>query len=106
MVLTLCPRSLDGIPESVLPHFHEAAEQLIKEKGATNVVAAALAYISGAKEIVSRSLLSAHQVCIINFFGIECLKEIQYMRVIQIIQTHCKASSLMCIPIEYPCGST
>ena len=50
---TLCPRSLDGIPECVLPHFHEAAEQLIKEKGATNVVAAALAYISGAKEMVS-----------------------------------------------------
>ena len=53
MVLTLCLRSLDGIPECVLPHFHEAAEQLIKEKGATNVVAAALAYISGAKEMVS-----------------------------------------------------
>ena len=86
MVLTLCPRSLDGIPECVLPHFHEAAEQLIKEKGATNVVAAALAYISGAKEIVSRSLLSAHQVHvgIINFF---CLNKIQYIRVIQIIQT-------------------
>ena len=55
-------RSLDSIPESVLPHFKEAAEQLIKEKGATNVVAAALAYISGAKEITSRSLLSSHQV--------------------------------------------
>ena len=60
----VCIRSLDGIPDSVLPHFQEAAEQLIKEKGATNVVAAALAYISGAKEIISRSLLSAHQVYI------------------------------------------
>ena len=55
-------RSLEDIPDSVLPHFQDAAEQLIKEKGATNVVAAALAYISGAKEIISRSLLSAHQV--------------------------------------------
>ena len=61
--LPLSPlRSLDGIPDSILPHFEEAAEQLIKEKGATNVVAAALAYISGAKEIISRSLLSSHQV--------------------------------------------
>ena len=50
---TLCLRSLDGIPVCVLPHFHKAAEQLIKEKGATNVVSAALAYISGAKEMVS-----------------------------------------------------
>ena len=56
-------RCLDGIPECVIAQFHEAAEELIEEKGATNAVAAALAYIAGAKDIVSRSLLSAHQVC-------------------------------------------
>ena len=56
-------RCLDGIPECVIAQFHEAAEELIEEKGATSAVAAALAYIAGAKDIVSRSLLSAHQVC-------------------------------------------
>ena len=55
-------RCLDGIPECVVAQFHEAAEELISEKGATSAVAAALAYIAGAKDIVSRSLLSAHQV--------------------------------------------
>ncbi len=40
----------------------KAAEDLIKERGAVKVVASALAYIAGAKEIVSRSLLSAQQV--------------------------------------------
>ena len=55
-------RCLDGIPECVVAQFHVAAEELIREKGATSAVAAALAYIAGAKDIVSRSLLSAHQV--------------------------------------------
>ena len=55
-------RSLDSISPTVLPLFKEAAEQLIQEKGAVDVVASALAFISGAKEIVSRSLLSAQQV--------------------------------------------
>ena len=58
-----CFRCLDGIPECVIAQFHEAAEELIRDKGATSAVAAALAYIAGAKDIVSRSLLSAHQVC-------------------------------------------
>lgn len=50
----------------MISHFQEAAEELIKEKGAANAVAAALAYIAGAKDIVSRSLLSAQQVsCVI-----------------------------------------
>ena len=50
-------RCLDSIPECVVAQFHEAAER----EGATSAVAAALAYIAGAKDIVSRSLLSAHQ---------------------------------------------
>ena len=64
-------RCLDGIPECVVTQFHEAAEELISEKGATSAVAAALAYIAGAKDIVSRSLLSAHQV--------HCVHHLQYM---------------------------
>ena len=55
-------RSLDSVSPAMLPHFREAAEQLVKDRGAVDVVASALAYISGAKEIVSRSLLSAQQV--------------------------------------------
>lgn len=55
-------RSLDLVPACMLPHFKEAAEQLVREKGTVEVVASALAYISGAKEIISRSLLSAQQV--------------------------------------------
>ena len=51
-----------SISPTVLPLFKEAAEQLIQEKGAVDVVASALAFISGAKEIVSRSLLSAQRV--------------------------------------------
>ncbi|XP_064398573.1 nucleolar RNA helicase 2-like isoform X2 [Halichondria panicea] len=54
-------RSLDSIPESVLALFREAATQLIDGRGAIDVVAAALAHMSGAKEITSRSLLSSHQ---------------------------------------------
>ena len=62
-ILNFIVRCLDGIPECVIAQFHEAAEELIEEKGATSAVAAAVAYIAGAKNIVSRSLLSAHQVC-------------------------------------------
>ena len=55
-------RSLGSISKSQLPHFREAAEKLIEERGAVEVVSAALAYISGARDIISRSLLSAQQV--------------------------------------------
>ena len=58
----MCIRCLDRIPECVIAQFNEAVEELIREKGATSAVAAALAYIAGAKDIMSRSLLSAHQV--------------------------------------------
>ena len=47
-------RCLDGITECVVAQFHEAAEELIREKGATSAMATALAYIAGAKDIVSR----------------------------------------------------
>ena len=55
-------RSLDQIPASILPHFKEAARQLMKDKGAEEALAAALAHISGSKEIVSRSVLSGMSV--------------------------------------------
>ena len=41
-------RCLEGIPECVVVQFHEAAEE------ATSAMAATLAYIAGAKDIVSR----------------------------------------------------
>ena len=55
-------RSLDQIPASILPHFKEAAQELMKERGAEDALAAALAHISGSKEIVSRSVLSGMSV--------------------------------------------
>ena len=72
---TLCPRSLDGIPECVLPHFHEAAEQLIKEKGATNIAAATLAYMSGAKEMVSlyQVFFFLYRMFEINAVNVQCM---------------------------------
>ncbi|XP_031556545.1 nucleolar RNA helicase 2-like [Actinia tenebrosa] len=54
-------RFLEQIPSDVLEHFQEAAEKLIKEKGAVEAVAAALAQISGTTEIKSRSLLSSQE---------------------------------------------
>ena len=59
-------RSLDEIPASILPHFKEAAQDLIKERGAEDALAAALAHISGSKEIVSRSVLSGMSVRILT----------------------------------------
>ena len=64
-------RCLDGLPEYVVAQFHEAAEELIREKGATSAMTVALAYIAGAKDIMFRSLLSAHQV--------HCVHHLQYM---------------------------
>ena len=46
----------------MLVHFREAAEDLIKEKGAVDALAAALASISGQTEIKSRSLISSQEV--------------------------------------------
>ena len=59
-------RTLDQIPPSLLPHFKEAARELMKEKGAEDALAAALAHISGSKEIVSRSVLSGMSVSILH----------------------------------------
>ena len=37
----------DQVNEEVLPHFYEAAQELIEKKGAVKAVQLALAYISG-----------------------------------------------------------
>ena len=54
-------RSLAEVSPSVLPHFTKAAEEMIKDTPAVDVLARALAYMSGYKDIVSRSLLSSQQ---------------------------------------------
>ena len=66
-------RCLDDIPEYVVAQFHEAAEELIREKGATSAMTVALAYIAGAKDIVSRSLLLAHQVHCVHLQYMYCI---------------------------------
>jgi len=67
--IVIC-RCLDKVSPSVLPYFTTAAEKLIEEKGAVEVVSAALAYISGVTEIKSRSLLSSQPVRTLLFvFG-------------------------------------
>ena len=50
------------MPASIPPLFHDAAEEVIKERGAVDAVAASLAFISGLTDVTSRSLLSSHQV--------------------------------------------
>jgi len=52
-------RSLDEIKEDVIGYFIESAKELIEKRGAENALAAALAYISGTTEIVSRSMLTS-----------------------------------------------
>ena len=61
-VHTFSCRTLDEIPASILPYFKATARQLIQERGAEDALAAALAHISGSKEIVSRSVLSGMSV--------------------------------------------
>ena len=58
----VCLRCLEKVSPSVLPYFNTAAEKLIEERGAVEVVSAALAYISGVTEMKSRSLLSSQPV--------------------------------------------
>lgn len=56
-------RCLDKVSTSVLPYFNGVASKLIEERGAVEVLSAALAYISGVTtEMKSRSLLSSQPV--------------------------------------------
>ena len=61
-------RCLQKVSASVLPYFNAAAEKLIEERGAVEVVSAALAYISGVTEIKSRSLLSSQPVSLYSVY--------------------------------------
>ena len=54
-------RSLDDVSPEVCVHFRDAAEQLVSERGAVEVMSAALALLSGTKEIKSRSLLTGQE---------------------------------------------
>ena len=57
-------RCLDKVSASVLPYFNNVAKKLIEERGAVEVLSAALACISGVtSEMKSRSLLSSQPVC-------------------------------------------
>ena len=58
----MCGRSLAAVSPSVLPHFTKAAEEMMKDTPAVDILARALAYMSGYKDIVARSLLSSQQV--------------------------------------------
>ena len=67
--LILVVRCLDKVSPSVLPYFKAVASKLIEERGAVEVLSAALAYISGVTtEMKSRSLLSSQPVCV-GFFN-------------------------------------
>nr|XP_033797809.1 nucleolar RNA helicase 2 [Geotrypetes seraphini] len=52
-------RYLDSVPPAAIEHFKQSAEHLIKEKGAVEALAAALAHISGATSLEQRSLLNS-----------------------------------------------
>ncbi|XP_069756951.1 nucleolar RNA helicase 2 isoform X2 [Narcine bancroftii] len=54
-------RSLETIPASVSEHFLAAATKLIETRGALEVVAAALAHISGGRSLEQRSLLNSEK---------------------------------------------
>ncbi|XP_029000540.1 nucleolar RNA helicase 2 [Betta splendens] len=53
-------RFLDSVPVTAIGYFRESAEKLIKEKGAVEALAAALAHISGAKSLEQRSLINSN----------------------------------------------
>jgi len=54
-------KCLDQVPESAIDLFRGVAEKLIEEKGAVESLAAALAHMSGATDVASRSLLNSEQ---------------------------------------------
>jgi len=54
----------------VLPYFNTVASKLIEERGAVEVLSAALAYISGVTtEMKSRSLLSSQPVRMCSYYN-------------------------------------
>uniref|UniRef100_A0A3Q2PU53 RNA helicase n=1 Tax=Fundulus heteroclitus TaxID=8078 RepID=A0A3Q2PU53_FUNHE len=52
-------RFLDSVPATAIEYFRESAEKLVKERGAVDALAAALAHISGATSLEQRSLLNS-----------------------------------------------
>ncbi|XP_016348785.1 nucleolar RNA helicase 2-like [Sinocyclocheilus anshuiensis] len=52
-------RFLDSVPAVAVGYFREAAQELIKQRGAVEALAAALAHISGATSLEQRSLINS-----------------------------------------------
>jgi len=52
-------RAIDEVNEGVIDYFIPSAKELIESRGAENALAAALAFISGTTEIISRSMLTS-----------------------------------------------
>lgn len=70
-------QQIDTVNPDVLPLFAESAQELIEKHGATNAVAAALAFVSGYHQgVPSRSLLSAMEGFTTLMFQID--REIQH----------------------------
>jgi len=52
-------RAIDEVNENVIDYFIPSAKELIESRGAEKALAAALAFISGTTEIISRSMLTS-----------------------------------------------
>merc|ERR1712002_1097495 len=57
-------RAIDEVNEGVIDYFVPCAKELIESRGAENALAAALAFISGTTEIISRSMLTSQTVSV------------------------------------------
>lgn len=61
-------KSLDNVEEGVLEKFKVAATEILEEQDAVDLVARALAVISGMKNIEERSLLTSAKGCRTYYF--------------------------------------
>lgn len=72
-------KSIESVPEEIIAHFEDIANELIESKGAIKALSAALAHISGYTSITNRSLLSSREVKISrSFFCITFADHIRY----------------------------
>lgn len=65
---------LDSVPAVAVEYFRDAARKLIKQRGALESLAAALAHISGATNLKQRSLMNSDTVRHLssNFHSTSC----------------------------------
>ena len=68
---------LDAVPAGVVKYFNVAAQEILKEKTPEEALAAALAHISGATLLKTRSLINSQQVGVViillNISSAPCL---------------------------------